>query len=1163
MNPFQIPELRFRARLLSRVILAGGAVLGGIAAAQTLRVEDLAPSDTGDHVRIRAEAPEGARVVLQRQRPVPGAPWETVGEPVFATASGVVHFLVPRGLGEPEAAYYRTLTQAYPMTFSDDGRRYVISVPRPTPAASILGRLRRLTGADLFLAEDVADPGSLLVPAFSVEGENLDEVLEKAGLPVRVQPDPDETKVPSPRFVIRLDAVPEPAGAPGRGQPTDDQPPDSTKPSFPEPVNPVPPRDDNMVAGADGTVLPDGASPADVPPDPEPGRHLRLHVRVRFDGSMALERALECRGDAERGHPQGALEADDFVVVFRSPLARTNPANIYGIRTIHEPFLSHRHGAPPDDSPHFVEPEALLRIPLPVLEADVDLSGLVVEVYRVTGEIEEGTLTPEVFLRQLSQVQAVGSITGAEIQRIRTVPGRGRAAAPAGEDGMPDPELKVIREVGPRSKKYNIVFIGDGFADTAADQKRFDDWVREAVVRQSFGSGLHLTLGHAFNLYQVSTFSKESGVTRVNGAGVPIAGQKRTTALGMQYSGNWDRCWIEGSLANPISKTRIHNVLEDTVPEWDLAVIVINVDGPGGCSKGDLGFVYLTLTDDVGQPIGSNWHVIDHELGHGIADLGDEYDCDKGVDEDCKKFVGLEPKRVNLTKRTQRGEIKWRDWIPWWRPVPTALGDVGHRVLDVGLFPGATARNQKFYAGIHRPSFSGVMDNDFGGFNPVGDSRYRTVASVYDENPLSSAVSGRFTLDGRIDLFHVNGRKATLYRSDNRFRGPVDPALGDWPRAAGVVLQPSWEWVGPLRNAKGLTWVFSKDDQVYPGDFDGDGRTDLYVYNWKNWKKRYVAMLKATGAGFEPVRIYESELPGWALQPSDHPFVGDFNGDGKADLALFNGLAWNYPHFAILHSTGSGLSPVAHYIQTLPGAYTMGRHDQFRFGDLNGDGRTDFVVFNKEDWQDQTLGLFTAVASGGVLGTRQYGYSNGSLRLGSSGKWVLRAADQYLLADVDGGGGKELLLYNGKDWAKRYLVVMRLVGNALEFVKVHENAAGGWKFAPNDLHQVGDFDHDGREDLLVVNTQDFNGPYLGTWLSTGGGNFTAYAQKAPIGLFNLAPGTRFHVGDFNDPTKGFDDLIAIRGNDTWLLRSTGTGFVTEAYYPGWIVNHRYHAKGYW
>lgn len=54
-------------------------------------------------------------------------------------------------------------------------------------------------------------------------------------------------------------------------------------------------------------------------------------------------------------------------------------------------------------------------------------------------------------------------------------------------------------------------------------------------------------------------------------------------------------------------------------------------------------------------------------------------------------------------------------------------------------------------------------------------------------------------------------------------------------------------------------------------------------------------MLRSTGTSLPLVHRYDANLPGWQMQPSDQFYVGDFNGDKKADLWASNGGAGRRP----------------------------------------------------------------------------------------------------------------------------------------------------------------------------------------------------------------------------------------------------------------------------
>ena len=121
---------------------------------------------------------------------------------------------------------------------------------------------------------------------------------------------------------------------------------------------------------------------------------------------------------------------------------------------------------------------------------------------------------------------------------------------------------------------------------------------------------------------------------------------------------------------------------------------------------------------------------------------------------------------------------------------------------------------------------------------------------------------------------------------------------------------------------------------IATGDFNGDGKFDLVVTNPSD---RSVAVLLGNGNGtFQaPTRVVTGAFP-------DYPtnvVVGDFNGDGKLDVAITNYFGNSV---TILLGNGDGtFQPPADYPA---GAYATG----LIVADLNGDGNLDLAVTNAQ-----------------------------------------------------------------------------------------------------------------------------------------------------------------------------------------------------------------------
>jgi hypothetical protein len=156
-------------------------------------------------------------------------------------------------------------------------------------------------------------------------------------------------------------------------------------------------------------------------------------------------------------------------------------------------------------------------------------------------------------------------------------------------------------------------------------------------------------------------------------------------------------------------QTIARDVLDTHVPEWDVAVVLVNSTDPGGSGGGiataamSAGWITTTL----------------HELGHSAFALADEYDywAGCGVDTDRDVAPAGEPSQSNVTTATTRSALKWRHLVDSLTPVPTMENpdctqcDRRPNVLSddttIGLYEGA----QYYHCGRYRPAYNCLMRN--------------------------------------------------------------------------------------------------------------------------------------------------------------------------------------------------------------------------------------------------------------------------------------------------------------------------------------------------------------------------------------------------------------------------------------------------------------------
>ena len=573
--------------------------------------------------------------------------------------------------------------------------------------------------------------------------------------------------------------------------------------------------------------------------------------------------------------------------------------------------------------------------------------------------------------------------------------------------------MTVLRNAGPPGTKRNIAILGDGF--TAADQDAYNQWVEMILIEGVFGNDYYSEDASAYNIYRVNLESVDSGVsTRTyDEHGTPSDPSDDTissettldTALGMIWSGSWAHCWLEYGAD---TDNRIQAALNKWVPDWNELLVVLNNPNYGGC--GGQGRAHV--------PMGVAWPVIAHEFGHGIGGFADEYSADG-----TGAYTDGEQGWINLTTITDRATTKWRQFIAPTTPLPTGTGSAanynnGPRPADwdsnrdVGLFEGGGT----YETGIYRPVENCRMNTNTPPYCPVCYTSIKTARDGETGHHFRNAYAGRFYGTGLSDLLLHHGTSIQLFQADGT-------ALTH--RFSGVELVPG-------------SWQFQPHDQVYVGDFNGDGADEIAIFNGVDWAIPYLGLLTSDGlGGLRLVARYDGDIPGWGgFAANDRFLVADLNGDGRDDLIVVNTDDWSMPYVGLLRSTGTGFEMTRRYDGDIPGWGGLARHDQFFVGDLNGDGCDDLVIFNGEDWSMSYVGLFRSSA-GGYTMTRRY---DGDI----PGWGGLAPHDRLILGDFDGDGRCDVYIFNGDDWSMPYLGMFRSTGTELAYTHRYDGDVPGW-----------------------------------------------------------------------------------------------------------------------
>ncbi|MFN8290805.1 MAG: FG-GAP-like repeat-containing protein [Chitinophagaceae bacterium] len=177
-----------------------------------------------------------------------------------------------------------------------------------------------------------------------------------------------------------------------------------------------------------------------------------------------------------------------------------------------------------------------------------------------------------------------------------------------------------------------------------------------------------------------------------------------------------------------------------------------------------------------------------------------------------------------------------------------------------------------------------------------------------------------FDGDGKLELFVIRDEGSYVLSIDR-----TAPSTGY--SFAGTVLQTNQNVV---QNAI-----------VYPGDFNGDRKTDLLFHNiYNNW-----GILYSDGKAFQVQGFtFNQTVAGNGNDVTDKIMVADFNGDGKSDIIHGYNNSSSTSMLSVYYSKGVSGNTLQYYFQQ----YSYNKvipvsQAAAVIGDFNGDGISDFI----------------------------------------------------------------------------------------------------------------------------------------------------------------------------------------------------------------------------
>jgi hypothetical protein len=366
-------------------------------------------------------------------------------------------------------------------------------------------------------------------------------------------------------------------------------------------------------------------------------------------------------------------------------------------------------------------------------------------------------------------------------------------------------------------------------------------------------------------------------------------------------------------------------------------------------------------------------------------------------------------------------------------------------------------------------------------------------------DPISVAV-GDFDGDAKLDLAVANWGRNPADTPD--FRGSVSVLLGNGDGTFQAAVNYS----------AGMHPV-----SVAVGDFNRDGKPDLAVANTEAAEpsgyleaRGSVSVLLGNGDGtFQPAVNYSVGTNPVSVA------VSDVNGDGKPDLIVAAyGSSPNYFDSSVSVLLGNGDGTFRPAVNYSTGPLTR----SLAVGDFNRDGKPDLAVANYGSNAHNRTDTSVSVLLGNGDGTFQpaVNYKAGSLPL------------SVAVGDFNGDGKLDLVVGDNNDRGSVSVLLGNGDGTFQAAVGSPFDPTGATYYTPFSI-AVGDFNGDGKLDLAVADdTAGNSAPGVSVLLGNGDGTFRTGVN------FDAGPSsTSVALGDFNG--DGAPDLAVVNSPSTSVV----------------------------